>query len=129
VYAQRLCVFSYPFPLWVFFTKVFSRLVHWTWICTVYWTKFPHMKAVLHFDTNVQQRLPRFFFFFFRISLVFFFFFFSPFSILKMLPLKPCGGALLWGGYAYGKLAPQACAVHSVWVKGPPQSSWCQTGW
>lgn len=88
VYAQRLCVFSYPFPLWVFFTKVFSRLVHWTWICTVYWTKFPHMKAVLHFDTNVQQRLPRFFFFFFRISLVFFFFFFLPVFHFENVALK-----------------------------------------
>lgn len=49
-------------------------------------------------------------------------FFFPLFSILKMFTLKPCGGALLLGGYVYGKLAPQACGVHSVWVKGSPQA-------
>lgn len=40
-----------------------------------------------------------------------------------MFALKPCGGVLLQGGYVYGKLALQACGVHSAWVKGSPQSS------
>lgn len=49
-------------------------------------------------------------------------FFFLLFSILKMFTLKPHGGALLWGECVYGKLAPQACGVHSVLVKGSPQA-------
>lgn len=107
LYVQILGVFSYPFSLWVFFTKVFSRLVCWTWVCTLYWATFPHIKAVLYFNSNGRHEYCQgFCFSFFHIILVFFF---SYFPILKMFTLKPCGGAPLQDGY--GKLRPVVCIL------------------
>lgn len=56
---SRFCMFRHfgyfltlSLSLYFFFTKVFPRLVHWIWICTLYWTKLPHVNTVLYFSSK-----------------------------------------------------------------------------